>query len=157
MPRITTFLAYVDQAEAAAKFYVSVFKNSRIVDIMRAPKGTPGTSGGVLTVTFELDGQTFVAMNGGPQFQFTDAVSLMIECKTQKEIDTYWEKLSKGGEKVACGWLKDKFGLRWQVTPTILLKMLGDRDPKKAQRVMAAMLKMKKLDIDKLKKAYAAK
>ena len=154
MPKITTFLAYVDQAEEAAKFYVSIFKNSRIRSVSRYGEGGPGPKGSVMTVVFELDGQKFVGLNGGPHFQFTDGISLSVDCRTQKEIDTYWSKLSDGGEPGPCGWIKDKFGLFWQINPGILGRLLGDRDPKKAKRVMEAMLKMKKIVIADLKKAY---
>jgi predicted 3-demethylubiquinone-9 3-methyltransferase (glyoxalase superfamily) len=154
MPKITTFLTYNNQAEDAAKLYVSIFKNSRIVNVTRYGEAGPGPQGSVLTVTFELDGQEFVALNGGPHFKFTDGISLSVDCKTQEEIDAYWENLSAGGEKGPCGWLTDKFGLSWQVNPTILGEMLGDTDRKKAKRVMEAMLKMKKIIIEDLKKAY---
>src|SRR6266545_2307243 len=139
MQTITPFLWFDTQAEQAAKFYVSVFKNSR----------------SVMTVLFELDGQQFIALNGGPQFKFTEALSLSVSCETQEEVDRFWEKLSAGGEEGPCGWLKDKYGLSWQVNPTILGKMLSDPDPKKSRRVMEAMLKMKKIDIAALKQAYA--
>jgi len=154
MPKITTFLTYDDQAEDAAKLYVSVFKNSRIGKVTRYGEGGPGPKGSVMTVTFELDGQEFVALNGGPHFKFTDGISLSVDCKTQEEIDSYWEKLSDGGEEGPCGWLKDKFGLSWQINPTILGEMLGDSDPKKSKRAMEAMLKMKKISIEGLKRAY---
>jgi predicted 3-demethylubiquinone-9 3-methyltransferase (glyoxalase superfamily) len=154
MPKITTFLTYNNQAEDAAKLYVSIFKNSRIVNVTRYGEAGPGPQGSVLTVTFELDGQEFVALNGGPHFKFTDGISLSVDCKTQEEIDAYWENLSAGGEKGPCGWLTDKFGLSWQVNPTIVGEMLGDTDRKKAKRVMEAMLKMKKIIIEDLKKAY---
>jgi predicted 3-demethylubiquinone-9 3-methyltransferase (glyoxalase superfamily) len=154
MPKITTFLTYDDKAEEAANFYVSIFKNSRIGNITRYGEAGPGTEGSVMLVKFELDGQEFIALNGGPHFKFTDAVSLSVDCNTQEEIDSYWEKLSEGGEKVDCGWVRDKFGLSWQVNPSILGQMLGDPDPKKAKRVMEAMLKMKKIVIEDLKKAY---
>ncbi len=157
MQKITTFLTYVDQAEAAAKHYVSIFPKGKILKVTRNPMSAPGKRGDVLTVDFELEGQQYVALNGGPQFQFTDAVSLMVLCKTQKEIDHYWTKLSKGGQKVQCGWLIDKFGMRWQITPHDLLPMLGDGDTTKAQRVMAVMMTMTKLDIAALKKAYRGK
>jgi len=157
MPKITTFLAYDDQAEEAAKFYVSVFKNSRIRSVTRYGEAGPGQKGSVMTVTFELDGQEFVALNGGPHFKFTDGISLSVDCKTQKEVDTYWKKLSEGGEPGPCGWLKDRFGLYWQINPTILGEMLGDPDPRKSKRVMEAMLKMTKINIEDLKKAYKGK
>jgi predicted 3-demethylubiquinone-9 3-methyltransferase (glyoxalase superfamily) len=154
MPRITTFLAYDDQAEEAAKFYVSVFKNSRIRSATRYGEAGPGPKGSVMTVTFELDGQEFVALNGGPHFKFTDGISLSVDCKTQEEIDAYWEKLSEGGEQGPCGWLKDKFGLSWQINPTILGEMFSDSNPEKSKRAMEAMLTMKKISIEDLKRAY---
>jgi predicted 3-demethylubiquinone-9 3-methyltransferase (glyoxalase superfamily) len=154
MPRITTFLAYDDQAETAAKFYVSVFKNSRIRSATRYGEAGPGPKGSVMTVTFELDGQEFVALNGGPHFKFTDGISLSVDCKTQEEIDAYWEKLSEGGEQGPCGWLKDKFGLSWQINSTILGEMLSDSNPEKSKRAMEAMLTMKKISIEDLKRAY---
>ena len=159
--KITPCLWFDTQAEGAAKFYVSVFDNSRIVNTVRYGKAgyeihkkSPGT---VMTVEFELGGQTFTALNGGPVFKFNEAVSFQIMCDTQKEVDYYWEKLSQGGDKNAqqCGWLKDRFGLSWQVVPSILPKMLSDPDPGKSERVMTALLKMKRLDIDALKRAYA--
>jgi predicted 3-demethylubiquinone-9 3-methyltransferase (glyoxalase superfamily) len=154
MPRITTFLAYDHQAEEAAKFYVSVFKNSRIRSIARYGEAGPGPKGTVMTVAFELDGLEFVALNGGPHFKFTDAISLSVECKSQEEVDAYWEKLSEGGEPGPCGWLQDRFGLYWQINPSILGEMLSDPDPKKSKRVMEAMLKMKKISIEGLRRAY---
>lgn len=154
MPRITTFLAYDNQAEDAAKLYVSVFKNSTICSVTRYGDAGPGPMGSVMTVTFELDGQEFVALNGGPHFKFTDGISLSVDCKTQEEVDEYWEKLSEGGEPGPCGWLKDRFGLYWQINPTILAEMLSDPDPEKSRRVMEAMLKMNKISIEGLKKAY---
>jgi predicted 3-demethylubiquinone-9 3-methyltransferase (glyoxalase superfamily) len=154
MPKITTFLAYDDQAEEAARLYVSIFPNSRIRTVTRYGDGAPGPTGQVMTVVFELDGQEFVALNGGPHFKFTDGISLSIDCRTQEEVDHYWEKLSEGGEQVQCGWLKDRFGLSWQVVPTILGEMLGDRDPQRAKRVMAAMLEMRKLVVADLQRAY---
>jgi predicted 3-demethylubiquinone-9 3-methyltransferase (glyoxalase superfamily) len=156
MAKITTFLAYDDQAEEAAKFYVSVFKNSRIRSVTRYGVTGPGPEGSVMTVAFELDGQEFIALNGGPHFKFTDGISLSVDCKTQEEVDTYWEKLSEGGEPGQCGWLKDRFGLYWQINPTILGEMLSDPDPEKAKRVMEAMLEMKKISIEDLKAAYNA-
>jgi predicted 3-demethylubiquinone-9 3-methyltransferase (glyoxalase superfamily) len=157
MPKITTFLSYVDQAEEAAKFYVSIFKNSRVRSVARYGEGGPGPKGSVMTVVFELDGQKFVALNGGPHFQFTDGISLSVDCRTQKEVDTYWGRLSEGGEPGPCGWIKDKFGLYWQINPGILGKLLSDPNPEKAKRVMQAMLKMKKIVIADLKKAYEGK
>ena len=156
--KITPFLWFDDKAEEAAKFYVSIFKNSKILGVTRyteAGRGVHGRPpGSAMTVEFELDGQKFIALNGGPQFKFTEAISFSVNCKTQKEVDEFWEKLSKGGEEGPCGWLKDKYGMSWQVNPTILGEMLQDKDPKKAGRVMNAMLKMKKIDIAALKKAY---
>jgi predicted 3-demethylubiquinone-9 3-methyltransferase (glyoxalase superfamily) len=156
LQRITTFLWYDKEAEEAANFYCSIFKNSKILKIARyGGESGPFPKGGVMTVQFRLDGQEFIAMNGGPQFKFTEAISLSIACKDQKEIDYYWGKLlAGGGEESMCGWLKDKYGLSWQVTPPILPKMLTDKDPKKAKRAMDAMMKMRKLDIRKLKEAY---
>jgi predicted 3-demethylubiquinone-9 3-methyltransferase (glyoxalase superfamily) len=159
MPKITPFLWFNDQAEEAAKFYTSIFKNSKIGKIARYGKEGREVhgrqAGSVMTVEFELDGQKVIALNGGPQFKFTEAVSFSVDCKSQQEVDTYWAKLTEGGEESMCGWLKDKFGLSWQINPTVLGEMLQDKDPKKAGRVMAAMLKMKKIDIETLKKAYA--
>jgi len=155
MTKITPFLWFDTQAEEAARFYVSIFKNSKIGKISRYGEGGPGPAGSVMTVEFELDGQRFIALNGGPHFKFNEAISFSIDCKTQSEVDELWKKLSAGGQEVQCGWLKDKYGLSWQVVPAILGEMLNDPDPAKAKRVMAAMLKMKKIDIDELKKAYA--
>lgn len=158
--KITPFLWFDNQAEEAAKFYTSVFKNSKIGEVTRygeAGKEVHGRKpGSAMTVEFEIEGQPFTALNGGPLFKFTEAVSFWIHCKTQKEIDHYWKGLSKGGDPKAqqCGWLKDKFGVSWQVVPTVLPKLISGPDPKKSQRAMQAMLKMKKLDIEKLKKAY---
>jgi predicted 3-demethylubiquinone-9 3-methyltransferase (glyoxalase superfamily) len=156
MQKITTFLWFDKQAEEAAKFYCSVFKKSKILGITRHLEGAgAGAQGDVLTVQFRLGDQEFTALNGGPTFRFTEAISLMVACKDQKEVDYYWEKLQAGGgQESACGWLKDKYGLSWQVTPTILLKMINDKNRKKAQRAFNAMLQMGKLDIRKLKEAY---
>lgn len=155
MAKITTFLSYNDKALEAAKFYVSIFKNSRIRRITRYAEGAPRPKGSVMTVQFELDGQEFVALNGGPYFKFTDGVSLSVSCRTQKEIDTYWKKLSKGGEPGPCGWLKDRFGLSWQINPENIGRFFNsDGDPDRAKRVMAALLKMKKLSIAGLERAY---
>ena len=155
MQRITPFLWYDRQAEEAAKFYCSIFKKSEILGITRHLEGAGGAEGKVLTVQFRLGDQEYVALNGGPQFKFTEAISLMIHCKDQKEVDYYWEKLlAGGGQESACGWLKDKYGLSWQVTPTILLEMISDKNRKKAQRAFDAMLQMRKIDIKKLKEAY---
>ncbi|SRR6266567_4489089 len=157
MPKITTFLAYDDQAEAAARFYVGVFPSSKIKEVTRYGKAGPGAEGTVMTVVFELDGQEYVALNGGPHFKLTDGISLSVNCESQAEIDRYWEKLSEGGEKGPCGWLKDKFGLSWQVNPKILGEMLADPDAERAQRVMTAMLQMGKIDIAALERAYAGR
>ena len=157
MQKITTFLWFNDNAEEAAKFYTSIFKNSKIGKITRYGDAGPGAKGTVMTVIFELAGQEFMALNGGPQFKFTEAISLMVKCQSQKEVDELWEKLSEGGEKGPCGWLKDKFGLSWQVDPTVLGEMLSDPDPRKSQRVMKAMLQMSKIDIAALKRAYDGK
>ena len=151
--KITTFLWFDNNAEEAAKFYVSVFKNSKILNTTHYGEVGPGPRGSVMTIDFELDGQRFTGLNGGPQFKFTEAISLVVHCKTQEEVDYFWEKLSEGGEKVECGWLKDKFGLFWQVTPDILLELLQDSDSQKSQRVMKAMMQMKKIEIEPLKKA----
>jgi predicted 3-demethylubiquinone-9 3-methyltransferase (glyoxalase superfamily) len=154
MQKITPFLWFDNNAEEAANFYVSVFKNSKVLNIARYGEVGPGPKGTVMTVEFELDGQEFVALNGGPQFKFTEAVSFVVNCDTQEEVDYYWERLSEAGEKSRCGWLRDKFGLGWQVTPTILGKLLADKDHEKANRVMQTMLKMDKLDIEPLQRAY---
>jgi predicted 3-demethylubiquinone-9 3-methyltransferase (glyoxalase superfamily) len=156
MQRITPFLWFDQQAEQAAKFYCSVFKKSKILGITRHLEGSGVAKGEVLTVQFRLGDQEYVALNGGPQFKFTEAISLMIHCKDQKEIDYYWEKLlAGGGKESACGWLKDKYGLSWQVTPTILLEMISDKNRNKAQRAFDAMLQMRKIEIGKLKEAYS--
>ncbi|HEV2491791.1 MAG TPA: VOC family protein [Terriglobia bacterium] len=155
MQKITPFLWFNDNAEEAMNFYVSVFKNSKILSISRYGEGGPGPKGTVMTGTFQLEGQEFMALNGGPQFSFTPAISLFVNCETQQEVDELWEKLSEGGEKERCGWLKDKFGLSWQIIPTALGKMLNDPDPAKSKRVMQAMLQMDKIDVKGLEKAYA--
>lgn len=155
MPRIITFLSYDNQAEDAAKLYTSVFNDSSITKTTYCGDGAPGPKGTVMTVEFELDGQPFVALNGGSHFKFSDAVSLSVNCETQAEIDDYSEKLTAGGgEQGPCGWITDRFGLSWQINPSILGRMLGDKDPAKAARVMQAMLKMRKIDIAELKQAY---
>ena len=155
MQKITTFLWFDKEAEEAAKFYCSVFKESKILGITRHLEGSGVGKGEVLTVQFRLGDQEYVALNGGPTFKFTEAISLMINCKDQKEVDYYWEKLlAGGGKESACGWLKDKYGLSWQVTPTVLLEMISDKDRKKAQRAFDAMLQMRKIDIPKLQEAY---
>ena len=154
MPTISPFLWFDTQAEQAANLYVSVFKNSRVLTTSRYGDAGPGPKGSVMTVTFELDGQRFIALNGGPHFKFSEAVSFSVNCQTQQEVDDYWSKLSAGGEEGPCGWLKDQYGLSWQINPTILGEMLSDPDPLKAKRVMEAMLKMKKIDIAGLQRAY---
>jgi len=157
-PKITTFLWFDDQAEEAANFYVSIFKDSQVTGVMRYDEAGAKVSGrrkgSVMTVDFELDGQPFTALNGGPIYKFTEAISLVVHCENQEEVDHFWEKLSAGGEEVQCGWLKDRFGLSWQVVPDVLFEMLQDRDPEKSKRAMAAMLTMKKLDIGVLRKAF---
>jgi len=157
MQKITPFLWFDNQAEEAANFYVSIFKNSKIGTIARYGEAGPGTKGGVITVDFELDGQKFVALNGGPRFEFNEATSFVVNCETQQEVDEFWEKLTEGGEESMCGWLKDKYGLSWQIVPTILGKMIADPDPQKSKRVMEAMLKMRKIVIDDLKRAHEGK
>lgn len=154
MQKLTPFLWFDNQAEEAADFYVSIFKNSKIVSIDRYGDAGPGPKGTVMIATFQIDGQEFVALNGGPRFKFTEAISFVVNCETQEEVDYFWEKLSAGGEKSRCGWLKDKFGLSWQVVPTILDKLMRAKDAVKAQRVMQAMLQMDKIDIKTLKQAY---
>ena len=156
--RIKTFLWYDANAEEAVKFYVSIFKNSKVLEVTRYGEAGPGPKGSVMTVEFQLEGQRFIALNGGPHFKFTEAISLSVECDSQKEIDRLWSTLtSGGGQESQCGWLKDKFGLSWQINPTLLGKMFADKDPKKVKRAMAAMLEMKKMDIAALKRAYAGK
>ena len=150
---ITPFLWFNDQAEEAANFYTSVFKNSKLNEIVRNGEGGPGPKGSVLTASFMLDGQQFVALNGGPHFKFTEAVSFVINCPDQQEIDYYWQKLSEGGEEGRCGWLKDKYGLSWQVVPADMSKLLSNPDPEKSKRVMQALMKMNKLDIAALQNA----
>ncbi len=155
MQKITPFLWFDDQAEAAVNFYTAVFKNSKIVNVARYGEAGPGPSGSVMTIVFELAGQEFIALNGGPQFKFNEAVSFVVNCETQEEIDAFWEKLSEGGQKIECGWLKDRYGVSWQIVPIVLGELMADPDPEKRQRVMKAMLGMKKLDIQGLKQAYA--
>lgn len=152
MDRISPFLWFNDQAEEAANFYVSVFKNSKIKQVSRYPEGGPGPAGQVMVIVFELDGREYMALNGGPHFKFTEAISLVVHCDTQEEIDHYWEKLtSGGGQESQCGWLKDKFGLSWQVVPRAIGKLMAD--PAKGKRVMAEVMKMKKLDLKKMEEA----
>ena len=158
MQKITPFLWFDDKAEEAAKYYVSIFRNSRIVNVARygeaGAKASGRPKGSVMTVAFELEGQPFVALNGGPAFTFSPAISLFVNCETQKEIDDLWEKLSAGGEKDQCGWLKDKYGVSWQIVPAVIGEMVSDPDPATSERVMQAVLQMKKIDIEGLKKAY---
>ncbi len=154
MSKITPFLWFNDNAEEALNFYASIFKNSRIINVNRLPEGTPGPAGKVLTASFELEGQEFMALNGGPDYKFNEAISFYVNCETQQEVDYFWNKLSAGGEPGPCGWLKDKFGVSWQIVPIALGQMLGDPNPKKSQSVMQAMLKMKKIEIAELKRAY---
>src|SRR5689334_20770886 len=153
MPEITPFLWFDDTAEEAVQFYMSIFKDSRLLTVARYGDAGPGSPGSVMTVEFELEGQKFVALNGGPHYSFTPAVSFSVGCETQQEIDHYWERLLEGGEANRCGWLTDKYGLSWQVVPAALPALLQDKDPAKRKRVMETMLKMVKLDIDALKRA----
>jgi len=154
MQKITPFLWYDDKAEDAANFYVSVFKNSKVLSVNRYGEAGPGPKGTVMIVEFQLEGQEFLALNGGPHFKFTEAISFVINCETQEEVDYFWEKLTAdGGAESMCGWLRDKYGLSWQVVPTILSELMQDKDAEKSQRVMKAMLQMKKIDIPTLKRA----
>ena len=159
--KIAPFLWFEDKAEEAAKFYTSIFKNSKVGKITRYDEEAAGPTGrpvgSVMTVDFELEGQEFVALNGGPMFKFTEAISFVVNCQSQEEVDYFWKKLAAGGEESRCGWLKDKFGLSWQIVPTVLTEMLADKDTAKAKRVMRAMLQMDKIDIPALKKAYDQK
>jgi predicted 3-demethylubiquinone-9 3-methyltransferase (glyoxalase superfamily) len=155
MQKITPFLWFDHQAEEAMNFYVSIFKNSKVLSVARYGEAGPGPKGTVMSATFELEGQTFYALNGGPLFSFTPAISFFVSCQTQQEVDDLWEKLSAGGKEDRCGWLKDKYGLSWQIIPTALGQMLGDKDPQKAARVMQAMLRMGKIEIEGLKRAFA--
>ena len=151
----TTCLWFDTDGEAAANYYTSIFKDSKLGRVGRYTEAGPGPAGSVVTVEFELNGQKFVALNGGPQFTFNEAISFQIPCEDQDEVDYYWSKLSEGGQEVACGWLKDKYGLSWQVVPTVLIDMIADPDPEKAKRATEAMLAMTKFDIAALQKAYA--
>jgi len=154
MQKINPFLWFNNQAEEAANFYVSVFKNSKVVSVSRFGDAGPGPKGTAMCVTFELEGQTFMALNGGPLFSFTEAISFFVNCETQQEVDYFWDKLCEGGTPSRCGWLKDKFGLSWQIVPTILGRLMADPDPEKSKRVMQAMLQMNRLDIEKLRQAH---
>lgn len=155
MQKITPFLWFDNNAEEAMNFYVSVFKDAKILTVTRYGEAGPGPAGTVMTAEFQLFGQEYVALNGGPRFKFTEAISFVVNCESQEEVDNYWEKLSEGGEKSRCGWLKDRFGLWWQVVPTILAELMSDPDAQKSQRVMQAMLKMDKIEIEPLKRAHA--
>ena len=157
MQKITPFLWFDNNAEEAMNFYVSVFKNSKILNVARYGDAGPGPKGTVMTADFQLDGQEFVALNAGPRFKFTEAISFVVACESQEEVDYFWERLSEGGETSRCGWLKDKFGLWWQVTPTVLSKLIGDQDPEKSKRAMEAMMQMDKIDIEPLQRAYEGK
>lgn len=155
MQKITPFLWFDGKAEEATNFYVSIFKNSKITRVSRFGEGGPAPKGTVMSTSFQLEGQDFIALNGGPQFTFTPAISLFVNCETQAEVDELWQKLSQGGKQERCGWLKDKYGLSWQIIPTILGKLLQDPDPVKSKRAMTAMLQMDKIDIQGLQKAHA--
>jgi predicted 3-demethylubiquinone-9 3-methyltransferase (glyoxalase superfamily) len=155
MPKITPFLWFDNTAEEAIKFYTSIFKNSKVGNVTRYGDAGPGPKGSVMSATFEIEGQEFMVLNGGPHFKFTEAISMFVSVDTQQEVDELWEKLSAGGQKSRCGWLKDKFGLSWQIIPKALGELLGDKDPRKSQSVMNAMLQMDKIDIARLQDAYA--
>ena len=155
MQKITTCLWFDNNAEEAVTLYTSIFKNSKVLEVTRWGEGGPGPEGSVLTMRFQLDGVELMALNGGPQFKFTEAISLSVDCQSQEEVDELWEKLTEGGSEDQCGWLKDKFGLSWQIVPRALPELLGDPDPEKSKRVMEAMFKMKKIDIKALQEAYA--
>ena len=154
MQKITPFLWFDNQAEEAMNFYVSIFKNSKVGTITRYGEAGPGPKGTVMSATFQLEGLEFFALNGGPQFPFTPAISFFVDCKTQEEVDELWENLSAGGKTNRCGWLQDKYGLSWQIIPSALTELLHDKDPEKSKRVMQAMLQMTKIDIAGLKRAY---
>ena len=154
MPKITPFLWFDNNAEEAMTFYLSIFKNSKVLNVMRYGDAGPGPKGTVMAATFQLEGQEFQALNGGPHYQFTPAISLFVNCETQQEVDTLWSKLLEGGREDQCGWLTDRFGLSWQIIPSTLGKLLQDKDPKKSSSVMKAMLQMRKIDIKKLQQAY---
>jgi len=154
MQKITPFLWFDYQAEEAMKFYTSIFKDSKVGEVTRYGEAGPGPKGSVMTASFELEGMEFTALNAGPLFRFTEAISFVVDCKSQEEVDYYWEKLTEGGEEKPCGWLKDRYGLSWQIVPTALVEMLNDPDPEKSKKVTEVMLKMKKLDIQTLRQAY---
>jgi predicted 3-demethylubiquinone-9 3-methyltransferase (glyoxalase superfamily) len=153
MPAITPFLWFNDKAEEAANFYVSIFPNSKVLSVSRYGDAGPGTKGSVMTVSFELDGRQFTALNGGPRYTFTPSVSFLVPCETQQDVDYYWEQLTAGGKPIQCGWLEDKYGLSWQIVPKELFRLVQDKDPAKSQRVMKAMLQMVKLDVTRLQQA----
>ena len=155
MQKITPFLWFDNNAEEAMNFYVSIFKNAKVLTVSRYGEAGPGPAGTVMTAEFELDGQEFVALNGGPRFKFTEAISFVVNCETQEEVDYFWDKLSEGGQKSRCGWLKDQFGLWWQVVPVVLAELMSDPDPEKSKRVMQSMLTMDKIEIEPLKRAHA--
>jgi predicted 3-demethylubiquinone-9 3-methyltransferase (glyoxalase superfamily) len=157
MQKITPFLWFDGKAEEAMNFYTSIFSNSKVGKVSRYGEAGPGPKGTVMVATFELDGQEFLALNGGPQFTFSPAISFVVNCVTQEEVDEFWDKLSAGGSTQACGWLKDKFGVSWQIVPTALGQLLSDPDPVKSNRVMQAMLQMTKIDIEKLKRSYSGR
>jgi len=155
--KITTYLWFDGDAEEAADLYTSIFKNSKILNVARYGDAGPGPKGTAMTVNLQLEGQEFIALNGGPQYKFTEAISLLVDCDTQKEVDELWSKLTAGGEESMCGWLKDKFGLSWQIIPSALFRLMSDPDPEKSKRVMEAMLQMKKIDVGVLERAHAGK
>lgn len=157
MQGITPFLWFDNQAEEAMNFYCSIFKNSKVLGVSRFGESGPGPKGSVMTAAFELEGQKFTALNGGPLFKFNESISFVVNCETQEEVDYFWEKLSAGGQEVECGWLKDKYGLAWQIVPTIFFELVQSTDPQKSNRVMQALMQMKKLDIATLKKAAAGR
>jgi predicted 3-demethylubiquinone-9 3-methyltransferase (glyoxalase superfamily) len=154
MQKITPFLWFDDQAEEAVNLYTSIFKNSKILDISHYSEAGPGLEGSVMTVNFQIEGQDFIALNGGPNYNFTEAISFQVDCEDQAEVDRLWDKLSAGGEEGPCGWLKDKYGLSWQIVPKVLFELISDPDPEKSQRVTQAMLQMGKIDIEGLRRAY---
>jgi len=156
MQKIVPFLWFDNRAEEAAKFYVSIFKNAKLGEVSRYTEGAPMPAGTAMTASFELDGMEFIALNGGPEFTFTEAISMYVRCESQEEVDYYWNTLTEGGEESQCGWLKDKFGLSWQIVPNALTEMLSDPDPQKASRVMQSMLQMRKIEIAELRRAYDA-
>jgi predicted 3-demethylubiquinone-9 3-methyltransferase (glyoxalase superfamily) len=157
MQKISPFLWFDDQAEEAMNFYVSIFKNSKVGEVTLYGDAGPGPKGSVMTASFELEGQQFTALNGGPHFKFTEAISFVVNCETQEEVDELWDRLAEDGQTQQCGWLKDKFGLSWQIVPTVLIELMSDPDPDKSRRVTEEMLQMTKIDIAKLKRAYEEK